>query len=205
MEMKKCERGHYYDASIHAECPYCQNMSGGNSSVTMPLEQGSGSDGGFKTLPVGNYGATSPTVAHDSGKTMPLGKTIDADPDDGRTVPLIMKEMGIDPVCGWLVCISGPEKGRDYRIHSDNNHVGRSPSMDICINGDETISRDNIATISYDSQENEYFFTPGDGRSIVRVNSKAVYQTTKLNAYDVLVLGNTELVFVPLCGERFKW
>lgn len=200
MEMRKCERGHYYDASLHEECPYC--MSEGNSRVgkTMALDASAAeSSGNGNTIPLSS-------VSADANVTKPLFAAVQsAGDDEGRTVALIQTDLGIDPVVGWLVCLSGREKGRDYRIHSDNNYVGRSEKMDVCIRGDETISRENQAVITYDTNDSSYFFSPGDGRSIVRVNDKAVFQTVELKAYDRLVIGKTELLFIPLCGEKFVW
>ena len=37
----------------------------------------------------------------------------------------------MDPVTGWLVCIEGPSKGRDYKIMTEKNFLGRSETMDI--------------------------------------------------------------------------
>lgn len=199
MEMKKCERGHYYDASIHAECPYCDNDDAGNVGKTMALGIPSGND---RTMPLASAGSN----AVSSKVTGPLFAAVqEMDEDDGRTVALIQSDMGIDPVVGWLICVEGREKGRDYRIHSDNNYIGRSEKMDICIRGDETISRENQAVITFDANDNNYYFSPGDGRSIVRVNDKAIFQTVELKAYDRLVIGKTGLLFIPLCGENFKW
>ena len=197
MEMKKCPKGHYYDASIHVECPYCSNV--GTGSATLPLE-GFMSDGGSKTVPL------SFDVPGDSGKTVPLDAAINnGDSDDGRTVALIKEDTGIDPVVGWLVCIDGKEKGRDYRIHTDNNYIGRSDRMDICVRGDETISRENHAVISYDNMSNIYFFSPGDGRAIVRVNDIAVFSTVILKPHDKITIGKTAFTFMPLCDEHFIW
>ena len=185
MEMRKCENGHYYDASIHAECPYCTNEGvTGNSGRTIPLAQETAK----------------------ANVTRPLFAAVQQqDEDDGRTVALIQSSLGIDPVVGWLICVEGREKGRDYRIHSDNNYIGRSEKMDICLRGDETISRENQAVITFDASDNSYYFSPGDGRSIVRVNNTAIFQTVKLEAYDRLIIGTTELLFLPLCGEKFRW
>lgn len=192
MEMRKCERGHYYDASIHEECPYCNKES--NVGMTMALGVSAGDNS--RTMPLTSAGNV----------TRPLFEAVqDAQDDDGRTVALIQTDIGIDPVVGWLVCVEGKEKGRDYKIHSDNNYVGRSERMDICIRGDETISRENQAVITYDTNEKKYYFSPGDGRSIVRVNGKAVFQTVDLKAYDRIVIGKTEFLFIPLCGENFEW
>ncbi len=77
--------------------------------------------------------------------------------------------------------------------------------MDICIRGDETISRENHAIISYDTVENKFFFSPGDGRAIVRVNMKGVFQTVELKPYDELTIGKTVVKFLPFCSEEFTW
>jgi len=200
MNMQQCAGGgHFYDASIHKECPYC---STGNVGSTMPLDMG-------RTMPLAGAGGSS-----DIGKTMPLAPSGGGDnrtraqggvSDAGRTVGIVKEELGIDPVVGWLISLEGTEKGRDYRIHTDNNYIGRGENMDICIRGDDTISRENHATISYDSRDKIYYFTPGDGRSIVRLNEKGVFATTELSAYDILEIGKTKLIFMPLCGDRFEW
>lgn len=208
MEMRKCENGHYYDASVNVSCPYCSMVTGG---ATMALDGMNDADSG-KTIPLGtgvDSGATMPLGAGmpDSigSGTMALNYDYNEPDDDGRTVALIKDKMGIDPVVGWLVCINGEEKGRDYRIHSDNNFIGRSERMDVCIRGDETISRENHAIISYDMIDKVYYFSPGDGRSIVRYNGKALFQTTELKSHDHIIIGKTELVFVPFCTEDFSW
>lgn len=63
-----------------------------------------------------------------------------------------MKKVGIDPVVGWLVCIKGPSRGRDYRIRSGRNGIGRSDAMDVPIAGDDTVSRENHAFLVYEPQ-----------------------------------------------------
>ena len=77
--------------------------------------------------------------------------------------------------------------------------------MDICILGDNNIGRERHAMIAYDPQEKIYFFGPADGRSIVRKNDKMVMVPTELAAYDIVRIGSTKLMFVPLCGEHFNW
>ena len=106
---------------------------------------------------------------------------------------------------GWLVCIEGPAKGQDFRIHADNNYIGRAPYMDIAVTGDDTISRENHAILAYDTREKLYYFAPGSGRGIVRLNGKAVLMMTELHAYDKIEIGRSILIFVPLCGDQFSW
>ena len=39
------------------------------------------------------------------------------------------------PVCGWIVCVKGPRRGKDYRVMDGKNFVGRADDMDIQILG----------------------------------------------------------------------
>lgn len=240
MEMRKCTNGHYYDASVHSECPYCNRGSsesvrlaeiGGDNDRTMPLSAFGMSDDD-KTMPLLSY------VDRDDDKTMPLTGVTDRDEDKtipktiyqadcierppvrpqvtpplekpfytdtDKTMVLIDLEKGIDPVVGWLVNVDGEEKGMDYRIHMDNNFIGRSEKMDICIKGDETISRENHAVISYDPKDSLFYFTPSDGRAISRLNDKAVFQTIELHAHDRITIGKTVCEFIPFCDGSFQW
>ena len=65
------------------------------------------------------------TPADDIAKTHGRDQPPRPGAGEGRTVGLIRKRTGLDPVVGWLVCIAGPDKGRDYRIHSERNFLGR--------------------------------------------------------------------------------
>ena len=77
--------------------------------------------------------------------------------------------------------------------------------MDVCISGDNTISRENHAILAYDTREKLYYFAPGSGRGIVRLNGRAVLMMTELKPYDRIEIGKSILMFVPLCGEQFSW
>lgn len=198
MKMVQCEKGHFYDQERSGKCPYCNN-SGNDTSRTVAFSQMADNDDSF-TMPVND----------DIGKTVAImpGKSMaDNDDDVGKTVAIFKKKKNfkIDPVVGWLTAITGPEKGRDYRIHSDNNFIGRDSGMDICIDYDETISREKHAIISFDTRSLSFFLSPSEGRSIIRINDMPIYQTTKLNDFDRIELGETLLIFRSLCGENFSW
>ncbi len=214
MEIIKCKNGHSYDPSVTPECPECARLRA--------LEG---------TVPLDSEDAPVRGGAEDIGKTQPvhfLSPDADANPsrDDGkakgwweqdsyqkaadgnrgswdRTEARSAEEL--TPVVGWLVCIEGPAKGQDFRIHADNNYIGRAPYMDIAVTGDDTISRENHAILAYDTREKLYYFAPGSGRGIVRLNGKAVLMMTELHAYDKIEIGRSILIFVPLCGDQFSW
>ena len=138
-----------------------------------------------------NYGATMPSGVFDN-----IDVTTPATPNGVH---------GFQPVTGWLVCIDGPEKGKDYRIHPENNYIGRLESNDICIRGDEKISRERHVMVVYDSEDRLFYLGAPAGTNIVRLNGKPVLEAKELHAYDVITIGSTKLMFLPFCGERFGW
>lgn len=123
----------------------------------------------------------------------------------GKTVALMKKEKGIDPVVGWLVCVNGPDRGVDYRIKGEKNFIGRANNMDICVAHDETISRENHAAVSYNSKKKSFKVLPGEGRGLVYLNGDEVDGPLELEKGDKIELGQTALMFVPLCGDDFDW
>jgi FHA domain. len=121
-----------------------------------------------------------------------------------KTIGIMKAKTGIDPVVGWLVCVEGASKGRDYQIMSGQNTIGRGQT-NISIKGDDSISREKHAVVIYDSKHNRFFIQGGDGRDLVYVNDVAILAVTELHAYDSIEIGKSRLLFIPFCGEEFKW
>lgn len=105
---------------------------------------------------------------------------------------------------GWLVCISGPERGRDYRLYPGYNDIGSNPESVVCLAFDESVSP-RAAVLGYDDRMNLYSFGPSGGRMPVRVNDKMIMDAVILNPNDILTVGETALLFVPLCSQSFRW
>jgi hypothetical protein len=180
---QRCSKGHYYDPTKHTTCPYC-----GVAGLDIP-----------KT--------NRPGAEHQP--TRPRDERGEGDDDRSRrTLAYFEDRIGINPPVGWLVCIDGPERGRDYRILAESNSIGRDPTMQISIR-DETISGEDHAFVIYDPETNTYAVRPGVARGLVYLNRGPVYETTPLRPHDEIKLGKTTLLFVPLCGEfggkSFRW
>ncbi|HOK19274.1 MAG TPA: FHA domain-containing protein [Thermosynergistes sp.] len=196
MSWVRCDKGHYYDDERHSSCPYCgveevsvdvsTFRSGEDIKASAANSQGERGDENEKTVRLGEF------------KTM-------GGSEEGETVALVRSNLGMDPVTGWLVCIDGPEKGRDFRIRSERNSIGRAPTNDICLRSDETVSRIHHAYVIYDPKKAAFRLQAGEGRGLVYKNGEEVVFSEPLEAYDVIELGQTKLLFVPLCWERFKW
>lgn len=217
MSVVECGRGHLYDNSLYPTCPYCNNNSqafnfGGvsvnNDNRTRPISGNyyPGQNGLNQAPPVqGGYGSEISVL--NEGKTLPpkdyaKAKKVE---DENKTVGLMKEKLGIDPVVGWLVCIAGKNIGKDYRIKGQINTIGRSEKMDICIKDDNTISHENHARLSFSERNNKFNLIPAENKNVIYLNEAEVFTPTTLNAYDIIDFGETKLMFIPFCSEKFSW
>lgn len=206
MDMKRCPQGHFYDAARDASCPYC---AGNNKQFKTYVMENSNtypqtkdiypSEGALKTRPLQESADSIPVTRP---LVEPKQKTSEK---ENKTVAIVFKEMGMDPVTGWLVCIDGPSKGKDYRLHSAKNFIGRSEKMDVCLTGDDTVSREAHAIISYEPRKGVFRLYQGESKGLVYLNNEEVINPEELKAYDCIEIGKTKLIFIPFCGEYFKW
>lgn len=187
-QMIQCDEGHFYDKSQNASCPHC-----GIGPVQATRKYEDSADGEGRTrMAQGDQPAGG-------------GERPQRQGDPEITVAVWSKGGGIDPVVGWLVCHEGPNQGRDYRIRSGYNTIGRDTGNQICIAGDDTIAREEHARIFFDIKKTCFHLIAGKGRSGAYVNDEVVLQSVVLQPYDILEIGTTRLIFVPFCGERFRW
>ena len=199
MAMKRCNSGHFYDTDKYSNCPYCgvqsldvqatmakRNM--GNVSPTEAVGGNRNSNQDFNTVASNNVGRSNPVSR-----------------EPGETVGIVKRNIGIDPVVGWLVCVEGPERGRDYRIRSEKNSIGRSERMDICISADDSLSRENHAFVVFNPKKMTFRIQAGESRGLVYLNDDEVLNYAELAPYDMIEIGQTKLLFVPFCGGNFQW
>jgi hypothetical protein len=125
--------------------------------------------------------------------------------DAEKTIGVLRRRTGVDPVVAWLVCVSGPGRGKDYSICRERSFIGRAREMDVCIRSDPRVSRNRHALISYDPKSNTFKLGPGDANGLVYLNGEEVEAPSVVEPYDRIQLGQTELLFVPFCGKRFRW
>lgn len=198
VNMYKCPQcGGFFDTKKTTLCPFCKGTKL-DSNMSFNITERLKKDKVPASAPEPELLSEVPAVV--SSAPEPAD-----DKGSVRTVSLHQKHMGIDPVVGWLVAMSGKCRGCSYQLHSDNNFIGRSPQMDVCIEGDETVSSANHAFITYDSRDRVFYLTPGEVRNIVRRNGKPVLQPAELKARDRIEIGSTTLMFIPLCDADFSW
>lgn len=219
--MRQCENGHFYDEMRYASCPYCQGSGGGfqgqqfNAAPQYNAAPPYGGDPQFGGAPqFGGSGDIGKTMAAmpesgDIGKTMavmPESSSADA----GKTVALGFdrKEFHAGeggPAVGFVICTRGPQKGSDFKLSFGRNNIGRSIASNIALVDDESVSRESHAVLTYDAKHNDFLISPGTGNGLTYLNEELVESSKKLKAYDIIEVGKTQLIFLPLCGEKFRW
>lgn len=187
--------GNTYDPHKHASCPYCASgKKGGFQPTADPYAQKA--KGGFQ--PTADPNVTKPPKPEDWGP--------DSGSDDpfDPTIPLADEGTTGKEVVGWLVAVSGPCKGEDFRIHNGYNYIGREEGQ-IIITGDMNISRRRDSAVLFDEISSQFHIGHVEGQNMLRLNGAPVISTVQMHNYDRISIGKTELVFVGLCGENFTW
>lgn len=220
MKFKRCEFGHYYDPSKYDRCPHCfARSSGVEAEYTVakrPVDERV-----MQAYDLDDYDAPAPSPraaqaapaapqpaerpAAPAASAAPAAPAPMPEAEDSVTVARLARDTGINPPVGWLVQITGANKGKAYEVHAERNTIGRSSAMDICLKGDLGVSRDTNGVLSYNPRNRSFHLIPGEGKAILYVNGQELLSPQELNAYDCIEISETALLFVPLCGERFAW
>ena len=111
-----------------------------------------------------------------------------------------------DPVAGWLVVIAGPGKGQVCKLGYGTNSLGRGESARARLDfGDEQISRENHAALTYDPRGRKFYLQHGGGVNLTYIGDAPVLTPTPLEPMQDISIGDTTLRFVPFCGPDFDW
>ena len=198
MAIKSCKNGHYYNDSEHSTCPYCS----GESAIghTVPLGPEAGIPGGpgatefLNTVAPAVQANFSPTVAPNAEEQFDKTVTLDSN-----------KNSEIVPVRGWLVVVEGEKLGLDFKIHTGNNSVGRAKSNQVCVDFDETISKEKACFVIYDEENNAFHVMIGESSNNIYVNKDLLLAPRRLMDNDIIKIGKTKLVFRSLCNDQFTY
>lgn len=211
---KKCQRGHYYNASL-TSCPYCpganpaaDNNAGAtslhgvtsdasDSNKTMDfsgMTQGSGATEAF------GFGTNNPT----SGETMAPGAGNPASAVGNHTMifddaassdagnPAAPHIRSARKLVGWLVSYTLDNMGVDYKLYEGRNIIGRNIDCQIAV-PDNTVSGEH-ATILF--RAGKYSLRDNQSTQGTFVNGEDIeLEPRYLNDGDVIRIGQTVFKF----------
>jgi len=206
MNLTRCNQGHFYDADKFATCPHCNRGTDGGQTPVPPKAQVPGGDNTISqqpTIPDPNLKKQDPPVEPKNNTPITPDNGIE---EAGKTVGIFdVKEFSAEPVVGWLVCISGKHIGCDFKLKVGRNFIGRDKSMDVVLGKDSTVSRIKHSIIVYEPKGNMFIMQAGESKELSYLNENVVLSPVELKPYDIITLGETQLMFVPFCSDVFKW
>lgn len=197
---------------------------GGVTAVTEPPVGGMGNYGGYPPM---GPGVTAPMVPGVTGPTEPewnqmppggmpptppIGGGVTGTTDPGWPIGPGTDE-GSDPTemdmtccVGWLMVVTGPERGIGKELHSCWNDVGRSEEADVILRGDASISKLQVR-VNYVEEFNRYYILPHPKSSKnTMVNGEPLLQQQELKHGDIINMSKTtQLRFIPACDAKFVW
>lgn len=141
--------------------------------------------------------------AMDEGRTLSYFNAMTAQKESSYVQQSTSKTA--EPVVGWLVAISGVHLGESFQLYAGKNTIGRNSSNRVVLALDQSVSRENQATIIYEPKRREFYLQSGNSDGLVYLNDSFMTGSQLLKEKDVVEVGTSKLVFIPLCGTDFSW
>lgn len=189
MAVIQCERGHFYDNHKSSFCPYCAKMN------TVPRQEM-----GFEEQLTSYYSMPEEEMDDGAEMTQAYGEEVG---EYEKTIGIFSYPGSNALTAGWIVCISGPMKGKSYTVNVGRNFAGRSFEMDIPLTDDNEISREKHFSIVFDPKSVAFYLINGNGRTYI--NDENVSDTKEMHDGDIITAGQSKYVFVPFCKEDRLW
>lgn len=189
MSITQCLRGHFYDDEKYSTCPSCAQPSG----LRWQLDD-------QKTVSLDSMESEEEVTVRLTAET-PVKQSYIADWDSEKTVALSGTEEPL-LLSGWLVCIQGPVKGKDYRLYPGFNRIGRSLGSDICLQ-DPQVSETHCS-VAYDQKSRRFFLVPGKGTAVY-TEDKLIQKAVELQEGSKICLGSSVLELIPFCKGEHVW
>lgn len=115
-------------------------------------------------------------------------------------------DFSAEPVVGWLVVIDGPGRGQSLKLGYGVNTIGRGPDSRVSLDfGDEEISRQGHAMLTYDTKGRKFYIQHGGAANLTYLGDAPVLQPFEIKGREIIGMGNTKLTFIPFCGPDFEW
>ena len=94
------------------------------------------------------------------------------------------------------------DKGKSFTIEIGRNICGKNSANDIVFSDTEILPNMHFSVV-YEPKQNEFFITPDKGA--VFLNNEFLDRPAVLKSDDRILVGSTELVFVPFCNKNRSW
>ena len=112
------------------------------------------------------------------------------------------QETSRDYIVGWLVCGTGMDKGRDYRLYQGFNRIVlRQNRVQVVL---QAKNQDEVAgAIVYDDNSNCFFVMPQQDEGCL--NGVPVTEAKEIHSGDEITAAGENFIFIAFCGEGRRW
>ena len=214
MPDKRCENGHFIDASWDL-CPYCPAPSVERMSIVRPsapaLDEpqprprtrasGEVPMPPLSSVPPSSYGREPDSAAPTSAPLPPTQRTIAVPRPDHR-----VNSPHADPpryVVGWLIAINGPSRGESFPLRVGRNVIGRDRRSDVIIVDDQAST--HHADLVFRPEERRFILMDHNSTNGTFVNDQEIEPRRDLTSKDIVRVGTQSYLFFPLCDANLGW
>lgn len=106
-----------------------------------------------------------------------------------------------------LVAITGPLKGQYYPLVYGYNHIGREDSNNVCLAGDDSISKHQLI-IHYNKHKRVFYASkdPRTNQITTTDDGDLIISEVELEpGCNLIMSDDTTLKLIPFCDESFAW
>lgn len=189
MAIIQCEKMHFYDSDKYDTCPVCKK----SSAFSWRYEDD-------KTVSMDMMGQKKELEISYTQEEVP--NPVQGDWDKEKTVAAYNQGNTL-LLAGWLVCISGDMRGKDYKIYPGFNRIGRDWDADICVQ-DEKVSRENHCSIVYDGKKCMFHLVPGKG-TLTYLEDELVQKPVQIQEGTRIGIGDCMFELIPFCKGDHVW
>ena len=176
------------------------DVAASSSAVKFPVEGGLGDQKKSTSEPLAT--AVQRVSAMEDGKTLSF---FNAMTNQGNASGTTNVNKTSEPVVGWLAAISGIYLGESFKLYVGRNTIGRSDGNKVVLGLDQSVSRENHATIIYEPKRREFYLQSGNSDGLIYLNDSFVNGSQIMKEKDILEIGSSKFIFIPLCGTDFSW
>jgi pSer/pThr/pTyr-binding forkhead associated (FHA) protein len=179
---KRCVNGHFIDESWDL-CPFCPPEKEASVAVVKPRN----ATRDCRSSPANADASPAPVSSPKPERTVSLAK---AEPEKPSRY-----------VVGWLLGLTGTNRGEAFPIRIGRNILGRDRKSDVWINDDQASS--HHADLVFRPEEQRFILMDHNSTNGTYVNEGEIEPRRDLRARDVIRIGTQRFMFYPL--EGFNW
>lgn len=193
MNLTRCKKGHYYDSDKYAGCPHCAQK---NNVARNTIRMSDNVDSEQTERKRDVQGKALKDAVMDA-----LEKKRESEVQQSRAKNSVREQK---LPTGIMVGVSGNQKGKLYSLGIGSNYIGLVYD-EVQIVEDREMLSETFATITYHEDRNLFVIKPVGAEQTVQIGRMVLRESIMLRPYDKILVNGDALMFVPICGEHFKW